>query len=373
MQVQVSVNKLNAKTRDYLNENEYHVHKIEFEFTEDYTEDLVKVAVFKQGGKNYKVSIQNNECNVPPEILAKKGTFILGVYAYAIENEELKLRYSPSPISLFISSGSYVKDEDTENSEPLTPTDKELIMSRLEQVEFDAEQVETNTQDIADLQETKADKSELDDLGGVEDYPDLNDLPSINGITLLGNKTAEQLGITGNVCNLGLVSNYTRENPLDLNSLELGTYILYKEYSSNSLNMEATYRGKKIIGNYSQDDEGVTLLCLYRPITDDLAERNIIGVIKSFNIRENYPTIRVRTISVQISSDAISASSGSYKLIEPVVLSRTQTITGLKTFTTLPKSSVVPSDDEHFTNKAYVDSAISTAISQITDGDEVSY
>lgn len=204
-------------------------------------------------------------------------------------------------------------------------------------------------------------------------YNDASDKPSINGVELLGNKTAEQLGITGNICNLGLVSDYTRENPLDLNSLELGTYLLYKRYSSHSLNMKATYKEKEITGSYSQDDDGVTLLCLYKLVTDSLAERDIVGVIKSFNIRENSPAIRVRTISVQILSDSISASSGSYQLIEPVVLSRTQTITGLKTFTTLPKSSVVPSDNEHFTNKAYVDSAISTAISQITDGDEVSY
>ncbi len=132
MQIQVDVNKLNAITRDYLNENEYHVHKVYFEFSEEYTDDLVKVALFTQNGNTYKMIITNNQCNIPAEILAKKGTFILGVYAYTVENEELILRYSPSPIKLFISSGSYIPDSQTENSEPITPSELEQYQQALQ-------------------------------------------------------------------------------------------------------------------------------------------------------------------------------------------------------------------------------------------------
>lgn len=132
MQIQVDVNKLNAITRDYLNENEYHVHKVYFEFSEEYTDDLVKVALFTQNGNTYKMIIANNQCNIPAEILAKKGTFILGVYAYTVENEELILRYSPSPIKLFISSGSYIPDSQTENSEPITPSELEQYQQALQ-------------------------------------------------------------------------------------------------------------------------------------------------------------------------------------------------------------------------------------------------
>ena len=132
MQIQVDVNKLNAITRDYLNENEYHVHKVYFEFSEEYTNDLVKVALFTQNGNTYKMIITNNQSNIPAEILAKKGTFILGVYAYTVENEELILRYSPSPIKLFISSGSYIPDSQTENSEPITPSEMEQYQQALQ-------------------------------------------------------------------------------------------------------------------------------------------------------------------------------------------------------------------------------------------------
>lgn len=42
-----------------------------------------------------------------------------------------------------------------------------------------------------------------------------------------------------------------------------------------------------------------------------------------------------------------------------------ETITGKKTFTTLPESNVVPANDNQFTNKKYVDDAISTEIGNI--------
>ena len=45
MQVQVNTNKLVAKSRDYINENEYNIHEVEFDFAEKYTDNLVKVAL----------------------------------------------------------------------------------------------------------------------------------------------------------------------------------------------------------------------------------------------------------------------------------------------------------------------------------------
>ena len=132
MQIQVNVNKLNAITRDYINEDEYNVHKVNYEFSEEYTNDLVKVALFTKDGKTYKVIITNNQCDIPVEILAEKGTFILGVYAYTVENEELKLRYSPTPIKLFVSWGSYIPDSQTENSEPITPSELEQYQQALQ-------------------------------------------------------------------------------------------------------------------------------------------------------------------------------------------------------------------------------------------------
>ena len=96
--------------------------------------------------------IQNNECTIPSEVLAKKGEVELGVVVYEVENEELKERYNPSPDYFSTWSGS-IKDE-YENSEPITPTDKEQIESEIAQLQQDVSTLET---DIDTLDQTKQD------------------------------------------------------------------------------------------------------------------------------------------------------------------------------------------------------------------------
>ena len=58
----------------------------------------------------------------------------------------------------------------------------------------------------------------------------------------------------------------------------------------------------------------------------------------------------------------INTSLGSIiDLKDAVTKSNSQTITGTKTFNTLPKSSVVPTDDTHLVNKKYVDDTVAAA------------
>ena len=133
MQIKVNVNNICQDTSDVLNENEYNIHELDFNFSEEYSNDLVKVALFTRKTATYKVIIANDKCSIPPEILEDKGEFILGVYAYQVDNEELILRYSPAPIKLFVSNGSYIKDEDTENSEPITPSELEQYQQALQE------------------------------------------------------------------------------------------------------------------------------------------------------------------------------------------------------------------------------------------------
>lgn len=133
MQIKVNVNNVCQETSDILNENEYNIHELDFKFSEEYSSDLVKVALFTSKAATYKVIIMNNKCSIPPEILKNKGEFILGVYAYEINNEELILRYSPSPMKLFVSNGSYIHDEDTQNSEPITPSELEQYQQALQE------------------------------------------------------------------------------------------------------------------------------------------------------------------------------------------------------------------------------------------------
>ena len=159
MQVQVNTNKLIAKSRDYINENEYNIHEVNFDFAEEFTIDLVKVALFTRENETYKMIIANDKCNIPTEILAKKGTFILGVYAYEENNGELILRYSPSPIQLFVSAGSYI--EDVENSEPITPSELEQYQQALQEGLSEVSGTIQSMTDLIDEVQTKLDNGEF--------------------------------------------------------------------------------------------------------------------------------------------------------------------------------------------------------------------
>lgn len=151
MQIQVNVNDLSIIKSDELNENEYNIHNIQFTFSEEYEDNLAKVALFTLNEETYKVIIINNECSIPPEVLTENSCFTLGVYAFEVDGDNLIERYSPSPMTVYVQTGSYIADEDTENSEPLTPTDKEQILAAIAQLELDAQQIETNKEDISDI------------------------------------------------------------------------------------------------------------------------------------------------------------------------------------------------------------------------------
>lgn len=147
MRAKISTTKVCIDNSVILNENEYNVHEIEFEFSEEYTNDLTKVALFTGKTDTYKMIITDNKCSIPPELLVEQGDIVLGVYAYKVENDELNIRYSPSPTSFFISKGSYIADENTENSEPLSPTDKEQIEQAITNLQNDVSELDTEKQD----------------------------------------------------------------------------------------------------------------------------------------------------------------------------------------------------------------------------------
>lgn len=130
MKILVGQHELKIDKKDKVNQNEYKVTKCEFEFDEAITNDLVKIALFTNSAGTYKQYIINNKCDIPAEILEKQETTTLGVYAYKEENEELELRYSPEEIKFYVSNGSY--KDNAENTEPITPTDKEQMEQALQ-------------------------------------------------------------------------------------------------------------------------------------------------------------------------------------------------------------------------------------------------
>ena len=188
MKINVTENKVSIKEEQILNENEYNIHKIQFDFSSEYTDDLVKVALFSIDNHTYKKIISNNECDIPPEVLTQRGYSILGVYAYKTEQDTLVLRYSPSPTKISVYDGSYKAD--AENSEPITPSEieqyQQILQNSLQQFQnqYNAlvEETEGDIQAIEDELQRKVDEGYFDGEDGFS--PIAKVIQKSNGVTI---------------------------------------------------------------------------------------------------------------------------------------------------------------------------------------------
>ena len=180
--------------KEIINEKEINITKCEFEFDEDITNDFVKDVYFTLNDETYKISnIQNNECDIPNEVLNKKGMVELGVVAYLIENEEYVKRYNPT--STFFPSERGSLKEEYENSEELTPSDKEQMEQAIQEMEtkvdnldIDAEKEEHKTtititkkdgttKEVEVLDGEKGDKGDKGDAGAIK-FEIVQELPT---------------------------------------------------------------------------------------------------------------------------------------------------------------------------------------------------
>lgn len=148
MKVQVTINNVKIIEPSILNENEYNIHECEFEFVEEYN-GLSKKAIFtNEAGADYIVSIVNDKCSIPSEVLKEKEFVKLGVYAYDVENEELVLRYSPKPTEFYVQEGSYKNAGGT----PPTPSEIEQLQAQITHNRNDIEEIQDNINDINEQQ-----------------------------------------------------------------------------------------------------------------------------------------------------------------------------------------------------------------------------
>ena len=148
MKIIVNPHKLEIE-KSPVNEKEINITKCKFEFSEEISNDYVKEAYFKYKNNTYKQIIVNNECDIPSEVLEEKGQIEIGVVAFLVENEEEIKRYNPSPVYITTWEGSL---KDAENTEPITPTDKEQMEQAIQDMEvkidnldIDAEKVDKTT------------------------------------------------------------------------------------------------------------------------------------------------------------------------------------------------------------------------------------
>lgn len=145
MLVKVTKDTVKIVDEDYiLNKGEYNVNRCYFEFSEEYTDDLVKKAIFEHGDVKVEMVIANNECNIPYEVL-NFNTFELRVYAFQVDGDELILRYSPTYTNAYLRAGSY--DADASQGEEITPSQYEQYEQALNDglVEVNSKLTDVNT------------------------------------------------------------------------------------------------------------------------------------------------------------------------------------------------------------------------------------
>lgn len=135
IKLNVNENSVTIDSSSYIiNKGEYNVTNCEFSFTEQFT-DLTKVAVFSTAKteKPIIVDIIENKCYIPYEVLGEPFDYIkIGVYGYATDSEDnLSLRYSPSPVDILVSDGSYTSDVTT--PEITTPSQYEIFSEKLQE------------------------------------------------------------------------------------------------------------------------------------------------------------------------------------------------------------------------------------------------
>lgn len=209
MQIQVTKNKVILPDNYIVNKGEYHVNVLEFLFSEEYTNEMVKKAIFVSKDESIEQVIINNQCHIPNEMLNIK-SFELRVYAYEIENEELVLRYSPTYAMVYLREGSYKSD--TSSEETITPTQfeqfEQALNNGLNELESGLEEVSNVDIDasktgsvvtitITNRQGIEKSVEITNETGGEEifDYLNLINKPSINNVELTGNKTLDNLGV----------------------------------------------------------------------------------------------------------------------------------------------------------------------------------
>jgi hypothetical protein len=115
MNIKVEPYTIEIEKLNQINSGEYNIAELHFEFSNEY-EGLTKQAVFSTCDETYKTPILNDVCTIPYEVLQEPGNVLLGVFGYESVNNELQLRYSPTPKYFNVVQGSY-----KEGSEPSLP------------------------------------------------------------------------------------------------------------------------------------------------------------------------------------------------------------------------------------------------------------
>ena len=132
MKFTVTQNKVDLVEASTVNEGEYNATICEFEYSSSYN-GLVKKAIFTltNTGDSYEVPLVDGTCDIPVDVLKSKEYVSVGVYGYEIDaNDELVLRYSPTPARFQVAPGSY--KENVKNPSDVTPSQAAILEAEIQ-------------------------------------------------------------------------------------------------------------------------------------------------------------------------------------------------------------------------------------------------
>lgn len=176
----------------------------------------------------------------------------------------------------------------------------------------------------------------------------------------------QPMGGGGDTFYLGDVGDYNTNNRLDLTDMEPGTYFMgFSNGNQNTpLYVKATINGQVVtadLGFQFTYEPKYALIAIRTKVSTITPTSGgvVFGSTWGETWSEAHKKIEYRgtTLTVKLNGGvpAISNSQGFYSIFNLLTTDGAQTVTGKKTFNTLPESSVVPTTDNQLVNKKYVD------------------
>jgi len=175
-----------------INTEEINVEKAMFNFSEEWLNVDEIIALFTVGDETKQQAVINGECYIPP--FEKPGKGVIGVYGYKLTNDEKSLQYDPTPVFTYITQGSFRPETTAE----IPQTDFERYIQIVREMLADKQDTLVsgeNIKTINNLSLLGSGNIDIQGGGGTSDYDDLTNKPSVNGTTLIGNKTSADLGL----------------------------------------------------------------------------------------------------------------------------------------------------------------------------------
>ena len=196
--------------------------------------------------------------------------------------------------------------------------------------------------------------------GGTSDYTDLSNKPSVNGVTLNGNKTSNDLELPYKKIVLSSSSDV-----IVLDELEVGAY---QVVNTDKLPKDE-FRIKMSSSSFGYRTLSGVLNGQLQIIKDVATASNgdCVAYVECYSSPTDSTKLGVYEGKIYVSEGSMSITSGG-KISDVAVLGKAQTFTQKKTFNVLPESSVVPTTNNQLVNKKYVDDSIASAIAEALRG-----